>query len=539
MQLVTVATTFSIKWPNLLSKFFEVSETSNGASDTLIDFDCLLRNSLSDGSNPLAYIVWCFMLIPICFLVGPNLYYRVKITIISHATGGHWEDLFLNGKQDVLGKVVIRLGTLETGESTEEWHPLHILRKKKAKMSIRRVAKMVLKAVGLSKSKDAQNSVVPADKLNLPEDAKARSLLDPDDDIGYKFETGRICVRCEKIGPDEVRVSVLQAENLEAAPAVGESGACDAFVVLETSTPIDDDAAPQQTAVIMNDFTPEWNENFTLKVKNMATCDLILTVKDSDCGLVLAEGEEPLVANRRQLLNFLTAVEVMDENTVDPQMLQGICGITGIEHWTPCEIAYIHPFKESNRADCATFDLLYDNGTRDLEVPFRFLRGDKGWPLPFLLDVGQKVETRARGGTPASVKAVFNGYVDYLTDMYHNRSVLSAVVLLFLCYPTVTKKVLEIVNYRTLFHGTFEDPVGRWFLENNFDVQALPMTGTYAGMLFVIGVPALFVVFGIPLLGFVALYYKRNELGNPDVKMKYGFLYDGYEPKYYFWETFQ
>lgn len=42
---------------------------------------------------------------------------------------------------------------------------------------------------------------------------------------------------------------------------------------------------------------------------------------------------------------------------------------------------------------------------------------------------------------------------------------------------------------------------------------------------------------GTPLLSFYLLYRKRKDLYTKVLKKKFGFLYNGYSPRAYYWET--
>jgi hypothetical protein len=42
---------------------------------------------------------------------------------------------------------------------------------------------------------------------------------------------------------------------------------------------------------------------------------------------------------------------------------------------------------------------------------------------------------------------------------------------------------------------------------------------------------------GIPILAFILLYKQRKRLTKLEVKEKFGFLYNGYQKDFYYWET--
>ena len=52
------------------------------------------------------------------------------------------------------------------------------------------------------------------------------------------------------------------------------------------------------------------------------------------------------------------------------------------------------------------------------------------------------------------------------------------------------------------------------------------------------GIPGLlFWVIGIPFVAFILLHEEKQKLLNEDIRLKYGFLYNGYKLKSYYWEV--
>eukprot|EP00736_Rhodelphis_marinus_P013404 Rmarinus@m.19640 len=103
------------------------------------------------------------------------------------------------------------------------------------------------------------------------------------------------------------------------------------------------------------------------------------------------------------------------------------------------------------------------------------------------------------------------------------------IVLSFLIYPTITKEIFKMFNCHRL-----GDDGGMYMLE---DLSVECFGPLHVEWMVKYSIPGLCVyVFGIPAVGFMALYKNRKQLDDPEVKRRYGFLFTGYERPYYWWE---
>jgi hypothetical protein len=142
---------------------------------------------------------------------------------------------------------------------------------------------------------------------------------------------------------------------------------------------------------------------------------------------------------------------------------------------------------------------------------------------------------------------VKNAYLKYEKDSSIDRTTLSAIVLLFLIYPNVSKLVLQFLQCDSLGTTTETLPGGGIkyvdldFMVTDYDTLCWDefQDKSHTFWTLIIGGSAfLFYVIGIPLGGFLSLYARKDKLGVKRVKMQFGFLYDGFESKYYYWEIF-
>uniref|UniRef100_A0A7S3Y6H3 Uncharacterized protein n=1 Tax=Heterosigma akashiwo TaxID=2829 RepID=A0A7S3Y6H3_HETAK len=129
---------------------------------------------------------------------------------------------------------------------------------------------------------------------------------------------------------------------------------------------------------------------------------------------------------------------------------------------------------------------------------------------------------------PARTEDFKDAFLNCYRWLMKENAILSIVVLLFLLYPTVTTYNFQVFTCVEL--GT-----GQWFLQNDLDTECY--TPLHNLWLFVCGVPFLMLyTVGIPYSAYLVLHHYRYDLDDKHVKLKYGFLYDGFERKYYFWE---
>jgi hypothetical protein len=109
-----------------------------------------------------------------------------------------------------------------------------------------------------------------------------------------------------------------------------------------------------------------------------------------------------------------------------------------------------------------------------------------------------------------------------------HQNVLSMVVIFFVVYPKLVNSTFSLFNCVEVLPGE------QW-LRRDMGIRCWDYTHSlYALGLALPGI-ALWVL-GIPLLVLFLLYRSRLTLHTPNIKLRFGFLYMGYLPPYYFWE---
>ncbi|CAG9321394.1 unnamed protein product [Blepharisma stoltei] len=116
----------------------------------------------------------------------------------------------------------------------------------------------------------------------------------------------------------------------------------------------------------------------------------------------------------------------------------------------------------------------------------------------------------------SSVKHIWDKYIS------------SCIILIFLVYPSVIRKMFSV------FRCT-EVNAGEYWLEENLDIKCWNYEHKMYAL--VVALPAL-VVWGLllPAACLTDLIKKKNSLDCLNVKIRYGFLMNWYEKKYYYWE---
>eukprot|EP00891_Asterochloris_glomerata_P003833 jgi/Astpho2/3833/Aster-x1177 len=120
------------------------------------------------------------------------------------------------------------------------------------------------------------------------------------------------------------------------------------------------------------------------------------------------------------------------------------------------------------------------------------------------------------------------------------RLITSMVVVLFFFYPDLSENVANVFACYPMQFGTYsngnngEHTVFYW----TQDTTQICFRGSHFWLTMTVGIPgALLICIGIPA-GFAGILYKnRDHLNDPEIKKTYGFLYSGYKPQYYFWES--
>ena len=105
----------------------------------------------------------------------------------------------------------------------------------------------------------------------------------------------------------------------------------------------------------------------------------------------------------------------------------------------------------------------------------------------------------------------------------------TAFVMMFLIHPTLLSVLFSMFNCYEID--------GVEYLVSNMETECY--TGLHLILLLVITVPSIiFFGLGIPFASFIVLFHKRDSLENERVQKELGFLFNGYRPRTYFWESY-
>ena len=116
----------------------------------------------------------------------------------------------------------------------------------------------------------------------------------------------------------------------------------------------------------------------------------------------------------------------------------------------------------------------------------------------------------------------------------------SSLVLLFLCYPTVIRKSVEIFNCIYVAPAELDKRTGEeiapavalLMVDTNVDCTSIE----YATVRMVALGTTFFFGFGIPYGIYRYIKPYSNRLGEDDTKLKFGFIYLGYHDEVWWWE---
>ncbi|GBF89398.1 hypothetical protein Rsub_01970 [Raphidocelis subcapitata] len=138
---------------------------------------------------------------------------------------------------------------------------------------------------------------------------------------------------------------------------------------------------------------------------------------------------------------------------------------------------------------------------------------------------------------------------------YESRVVLTVVLTLFYLYPQVSNAVVSIFSCTVLdadlqpFSGQITAAVARAVAPTgalaagarggywSSDTRLLCRAGQHGWLAAAGGVWMGLFCLGFPAAVAAALWRRRARLDDPDVELRYGFLYDSYAPRYYYWES--
>jgi len=130
--------------------------------------------------------------------------------------------------------------------------------------------------------------------------------------------------------------------------------------------------------------------------------------------------------------------------------------------------------------------------------------------------------------SPARVEQFQQAYLHCYKKIVWENWILSVVVLMFMTHPNISQWTFLVFTCEEL-------ETGRWFLQEDLDTEC----GTPIHFMWEMacGLPfMLLYTIGIPGTALYLLNKNKQNLQNSHVKLKFGFLFDGYERRYFFWE---
>ena len=116
-----------------------------------------------------------------------------------------------------------------------------------------------------------------------------------------------------------------------------------------------------------------------------------------------------------------------------------------------------------------------------------------------------------------------------LKQFLMNELVTSIIVIDFLIHPTITTVMFSV------FSCTFLEGTGEYWLLGDLNQQC--WDDEHNNIISYIAAPALFAwTIGIPTVTAIIIFKNRQNLYAPEIRAKYGFIYNGYNKSNYFWE---
>ncbi|KAF8821572.1 kringle domain-containing protein [Cardiosporidium cionae] len=110
------------------------------------------------------------------------------------------------------------------------------------------------------------------------------------------------------------------------------------------------------------------------------------------------------------------------------------------------------------------------------------------------------------------------------------------VTVLFYVYTSTTSKMLSLLDCANINLGSVHG--NRYFLRAAMSIECKISPGSEYMKYFILGISGLLVWgIGIPLLSFLALFLNRRRLNTKEIRLKYGFLHNGYEHGSWYWES--
>mmetsp|Transcript_7318 Transcript_7318/g.9646 ORF Transcript_7318/g.9646 Transcript_7318/m.9646 type:complete len:568 (+) Transcript_7318:2-1705(+) len=128
---------------------------------------------------------------------------------------------------------------------------------------------------------------------------------------------------------------------------------------------------------------------------------------------------------------------------------------------------------------------------------------------------------------PARVEDFQDAWLRAYLHICNDNAILSVIVLLFMLHPNIAQYTFTVFTCEELRTDHF-------YLSEDLETECY--TTKWKAWAILGGICIFVYTLGIPAFGFYVLHSVRNNLKDKHVKLKYGFLYDGYEEPYYFWE---
>mmetsp|Transcript_4575 Transcript_4575/g.614 ORF Transcript_4575/g.614 Transcript_4575/m.614 type:complete len:147 (-) Transcript_4575:394-834(-) len=106
--------------------------------------------------------------------------------------------------------------------------------------------------------------------------------------------------------------------------------------------------------------------------------------------------------------------------------------------------------------------------------------------------------------------------------------VATIVILLFLAHPNIVKFSFGIFSCEELDSG-------EWWMVDDLNVKC--WDDTHIFFCLAVALPSIVIWgIGIPTVCLFFLYRNKRNLGGINVRIRFGFLFNGYNDKHYFWE---
>ena len=173
-----------------------------------------------------------------------------------------------------------------------------------------------------------------------------------------------------------------------------------------------------------------------------------------------------------------------------------------------------------------------NNGNVDVTQLESLIKAAGDEPTDILVDETKRIASLDEKH-PQPLKKVRNAFIAAKKGEMWDKAILSIIVLVFLLHPNVTKQIFLMFTCMSL--KLDENGVEVQYLTSALDVNC--EHPFHKKIMLFVGIPSLMLyTIGIPLFGFLILYKRRTRLKDPRIKLQFGFLYDGYEEKYYYWE---